>query len=217
MTKLIVRWAWVVVSLVGFIHTGCALRQDPLDDSRLIRSLDSEVRALRARVAIAEDASAACDDLNLPDAIYAELVQVLSTTEAKVERLGRTTTITIPHSVVFNGRSRRVRSEARMVLDMIATALNLHPDTVVTIVGHTDSLATQSSAYPTNWELSAVRASAIARYLIRQFKVAPDRLTVAGKGSTEPVTENDTPAGRAQNRRYEIVITPVLNKEEPEP
>ena len=104
-----------------------------------------------------------------------------------------------------------------MLLDMVATAVILHPDMVVTIVGHTDSRATGSSAYPTNWELSAVRASAIARYLIGQFEVAPDRFTVAGRGSVDPVTENDTPAGRARNRRYQIIISPILNRDQPEP
>ena len=217
MRREMVRVMCALGALVGLMHTGCALTQAPLDDSRLIASLDGEVRALRERLEIAEDASAACDDANRPDPIYAELVQVLSTSEAKVERLGRTTIVTVPHSIVFSGRSRRVRSEARMVLDMVATAVNLHPDTVVSIVGHTDSRATGSSAYPTNWELSAIRASAIARYLIRNFEVAPERLTVAGRGSTDPVTENDTPAGRARNRRYQIIITPILNKEDPEP
>jgi len=216
-SRVLVRVACAMVAFVGFVHTGCVLKQDPLDDSRLIASLDGEVRALRERLKIAEDASAACDDANRPDPIYAELVQVLSTSEATVDRLGRTTIVTVPHSMVFTGRSRRVRAEARMVLDMVATAVILHPNMIVTIVGHTDSLRTGSSAYPTNWELSAVRASAIARYLIRQFEVAPERLTVAGRGSADPVTENDTPAGRARNRRYQIIITPVLNKEEPEP
>jgi chemotaxis protein MotB len=197
---------------------GCWVKQDPrLDDSRLIASLDSEVRALQERIQIAEDSAAACDDSKQPEAIYAELVQVLSTTEAKVSRLGRTTIVEIPHSLVFNGRSRRVRAEARMVLDMVATAAKLHTRTMLTIVGHTDSSPTRSSAYPTNWELSAVRASAIARYLVKEFAMPSHRLTVAGRGQVEPLTENDTPAGAAKNRRYEIVIAPALHKEEPEP
>jgi chemotaxis protein MotB len=77
-----------------------------------------------------------------------------------------------------------------------------HP---IQVMGYTDNVPIQSAAFPTNWELSTARASAIVRTLITDH-VSAAQLTASGRGELEPITDNDTPAGRAINRRVEILL-----------
>lgn len=73
----------------------------------------------------------------------------------------------------------------------------------VAIIGHTDSDPIRTAQFPSNWELSAARSSAVARFFIEQG-VASDRLLAIGKADTEPLAPNTTPENKAKNRRVEI-------------
>jgi chemotaxis protein MotB len=98
-----------------------------------------------------------------------------------------------------------------MLLDLLATALNLHPDQPVQVVGYSDDSPVGGSLrryYPSNWELAAVRAGAVAGELMRKFQVDPARFMIASRGPLEPVAENDTPEGRDANRRIVFLILP---------
>lgn len=75
----------------------------------------------------------------------------------------------------------------------------------ITVEGHTDNLPIRTYRYPSNWELSAVRASSVARLFI-DSGVAPDRLTAAGYADQRPVADNGSEEGRARNRRVTILI-----------
>ena len=73
---------------------------------------------------------------------------------------------------------------------------------------HTDNIPLRrGSRWPTNWELSTARAAKLARYLI-DTGVAPERLSIGGYGEYRPVADNNTPEGRRQNRRVEVIIKP---------
>ena len=74
------------------------------------------------------------------------------------------------------------------------------------VEGNTDDQAISSPQFPTNWELSAARATAVVRFFIRDH-VAPGRLAASGYGSMHPLTTNATAGGRSRNRRVEIVLT----------
>ncbi|MCF7803992.1 MAG: OmpA family protein [Candidatus Marinimicrobia bacterium] len=73
----------------------------------------------------------------------------------------------------------------------------------VAIIGHTDSDPIRTAQFPSNWELSASRSSAVARFFIDEG-VQPNRLIAIGKGDTEPLVPNTTPENKAKNRRVEI-------------
>ena len=75
--------------------------------------------------------------------------------------------------------------------------------------GHTDDTKIATSLYPSNWELSAVRASSVVRLFI-DSGVAPERLTAVGRASNLPVSANDTPLGKARNRRVTVTILSAL-------
>jgi len=98
------------------------------------------------------------------------------------------------------------RSDA--LLGEIAQLLQLAEGHPVAVEGNTDSVPIQGGAYPSNWELSTARASTVVRFLVGRG-VVPSRLTAVGYAEQRPVASDATPAGRALNRRVEIVVKRV--------
>jgi chemotaxis protein MotB len=78
---------------------------------------------------------------------------------------------------------------------------------MVNVVGHTDNLPIHSDQFPTNWELSTLRACQVARFLIEEMKLPSQRFFVTGHAYHQPIKSNETAGGRAANRRVEIIIT----------
>lgn len=97
-----------------------------------------------------------------------------------------------------------VSAEADAVIGIIAESLR-SSSTSVRIEGHTDSTPISTARFPSNWELSTARAASVLARLI-EFGISPDRLSAAGYAGFQPVRDNSTPDGRAQNRRVDIVI-----------
>ena len=78
---------------------------------------------------------------------------------------------------------------------------------MITIEGHTDNVPMAfSERFRSNWDLSAARSAAVADYLLDNTAVADGRVTVTGYADTKPLTSNDSPQGRAKNRRIEVII-----------
>ncbi len=107
----------------------------------------------------------------------------------------------IPSDVSFDTGRYDIKPNLRPILDRFATTLNQNPVTTVTIIGHTDSTGTDAINNP----LSVNRAAATRDYLVARG-VAASRIAIDGRGSHEPVADNNTAAGRAKNRRVEIFV-----------
>ena len=107
----------------------------------------------------------------------------------------------VTHGILFDTDSDRLKPESAPVVKLVAQGLAANPALKLLIEGHTDS--TGDAAH--NLDLSKRRAEAVKAVLATQFGVDASRLTTAGLGSTKPVAPNDTPQGRAQNRRVEFV------------
>ena len=108
--------------------------------------------------------------------------------------------------VLYDSGTATLNPQSRPLLDRIAQLLRTEFDHPIVVEGHTDNQRIASGQFPSNWELSAGRATAVVRYFIRDH-VAPGRLAASGYGSNHPLTTNATAAGRARNRRVEIVLT----------
>ncbi len=104
-----------------------------------------------------------------------------------------------------------LRPEVMKFLDRLAQIIKQTPYDI-RIVGHTDDRAIKTAAFPTNWELSLVRASHVARYLIDSGGIDPSRFMVVGRGEYKPLTANTDEKARALNRRVEIIITRDIGK-----
>jgi outer membrane protein OmpA-like peptidoglycan-associated protein len=109
--------------------------------------------------------------------------------------------VDIPADVSFDVGRYAIKPNMRPVLDRLASTLNQHPVTTVTIIGHTDSTGSDAVNDP----LSVNRAASTRDYLV-QRGVSAQRIAVDGRGSRQPVADNTTAAGRAMNRRVEIFI-----------
>jgi outer membrane protein OmpA-like peptidoglycan-associated protein len=120
---------------------------------------------------------------------------------AVVERVGEGIQVTFASGLLFDFDSDVVRSEAATNLRNLATSLDKYPGSDLLIAGHTDSVGTD--AY--NLALSQRRAESAAAYLVANG-VDRSRLRSRGLGETEPVSPNDSDAGRSKNRRVEVAI-----------
>jgi outer membrane protein OmpA-like peptidoglycan-associated protein len=120
---------------------------------------------------------------------------------ATVTRAGEGIIVNFSSGILFDTDKADVKSDAKTNLQSLATSLQNNPETNILIVGHTDNTGTDAH----NMELSLQRAQAVKSVIIAD-NINGSRLTIQGKGETEPIGDNTTTAGRAQNRRVEIVI-----------
>ena len=109
--------------------------------------------------------------------------------------------VNIPNAISFDTNSYAIKPGFAPVLDQVTQTLVQHPELIAQVVGHTDS--TGQPAY--NQTLSQNRAQSVASYLAGHG-VAGQRLSASGMGQTQPIADNSTEAGRAQNRRVEIYL-----------
>lgn len=115
----------------------------------------------------------------------------------------------VTDQVLFDTGQAALKPVGQEVLDAVAPALvNLPND--ISIEGHTDNVPITGGLFASNWELSAVRATTVLRYLMAQDGLQADRMSATGYADTQPVVPNDTPAHQAQNRRVELVVLSTL-------
>jgi chemotaxis protein MotB len=115
--------------------------------------------------------------------------------------------ISLREAGFFDSGSAMPRKESLESMKLIAAELAQMPYDL-RVEGHTDNVPIHTAAFDSNWELSSARATDIARVLLALRAVSPDRLSAAGYAEFHPVDTNDTPEGRARNRRVDLVIMP---------
>jgi chemotaxis protein MotB len=119
--------------------------------------------------------------------------------------------VELSENILFDSGKADLKKEGQTALQEVAGVLASIPDREFQIAGHTDNIPIKSAKFPSNWELSTARAVTVARFLGSQG-VPSNRLSAAGYAESQPVATNDTPEGRAQNRRIEIVLMPNLDE-----
>ena len=134
----------------------------------------------------------------------AELRAQLQGTGVSVTRVGDRIVLNMPSDITFATDQDSVKSQFYPVLNSVALVLKKFNQTIVDVYGHTDS--TGDDTY--NYNLSQRRALSVANYLSSQG-VDSRRFAVTGFGETRPIADNSSPAGRAQNRRVEIQLSPL--------
>ena len=114
--------------------------------------------------------------------------------------------VSMSGAAYFDLGSAELKPDARLFLDELAGVLRSNPYEI-RVAGHTDNFPIHSDRFPTNWELSSQRASAVARHLIERGQLVPGRFTVIGHSMYRPAVPNTSRDQKALNRRVEIVIT----------
>ena len=122
--------------------------------------------------------------------------------------------VSMENKLLFESGSWAVGSEGKKAVVAVGTVLAQNPDIAVLIEGHTDNdkFAGAVGQIENNWDLSTKRATAIVNILSENKAVKKENLTAAGRGEFAPLMSNDTPEGKAKNRRIEIILTPKLDE-----
>ncbi|WOC51599.1 membrane protein [Bergeyella porcorum] len=121
--------------------------------------------------------------------------------------------ISLSDKMLYKSGDYNVLPAAREVLGKVAAVINDYDTYSVLIEGNTDNVPLSSANLPKdNWDLSALRATAVAKILQTQFGVNPNRITAGGRSEYNPKTTNASVSGRAENRRTEIIIMPKLDE-----
>ncbi|WP_371859532.1 flagellar motor protein MotB [Paenibacillus barengoltzii] len=114
--------------------------------------------------------------------------------------------ITISDKALFASGEAVVKPEARQLAKAISNMLQQFPDYEVIVSGHTDNVPISTYEFPSNWDLSSVRALNFMKILLLNTNLDPKKFSAIGYGEYHPVASNDTAVGRAQNRRVEVSI-----------
>lgn len=122
--------------------------------------------------------------------------------------------VSMENKLLFESGSWAVGSEGKKAVIAVGTVLAQNPDIAVLIEGHTDNdkFGGAVGQIENNWDLSTKRATAIVNILSENKAVKKENLTAAGRGEFAPLMTNDTPEGKAKNRRIEIILTPKLDE-----
>lgn len=120
--------------------------------------------------------------------------------------------IDISDKMLFESGSYDITARAKEVLGKVAKVLLNQPDIEFMVEGHTDTNPYRKGVLLDNWDLSVKRATAVTRVLQNDYGIPPAHITAAGRGEYLPIASNDTPEGRATNRRTRIVILPQLDQ-----
>ena len=118
---------------------------------------------------------------------------------AALERDGK---VTLTGGVVFETNSAKLSPGGKARVGQLAEALKEHPEWNVAVIGYTDN----TGKYEYNLKLSKDRAQSVVNDLVKEYGIANNRLAPEGRGDLSPVAPNDTPEGRAQTRRVDVVI-----------
>ena len=117
-------------------------------------------------------------------------------------------TVEVAEQIFFDSGRANLKDSGKTVLKKVGEALKGSDDKIIRVIGHTDNVPIGKSMvaqYPSNWELSAARASTVVRAL-EAAGVPPDRLAASGRAEYSPIASNDDPDGRRKNRRIEITV-----------
>ena len=139
------------------------------------------------------------------DDILSGMSDAAEDTDMTVETSASKIVVRVPGASLFKPGQADLQLKARSLLDAVIKEVNKHPEYKVHIQGHTDDEPISTEKFPTNWELSSSRATAVLRYFVDKG-AEPERMTATGYADTFPLGRNDTAPGRAKNRRVEFVL-----------
>jgi len=192
--------------------------QNSLDQSinggaKNVEMLVQEISASNKYIKQLVDAKSKSDSLNV--VLTNNLTRSLSKEELKdvdVKVLKGVVYISLNDNMLYKSGSYEISPKAASTLQKIAKIITDYKDYEVLVEGNTDNVPISKTNIRNNWDLSALRASSVVQELQNKYGVNPSRLTAGGRGEYNPVADNDTESGRAQNRRTQIIITPRLDQ-----
>lgn len=218
--------AVILAGIAFFILQGCTLKSTydaKVTELDACQAHDAEmtdklVQLQNTRNSLTEEIEARKKAEAYQTEVYNELVSDLQgeigTNQLTIEQMKSGVNVNLPHDVLFTSGSAELCEAGRKVLLKVGAQLTEIPYQVI-VGGFTDNVPVSdklAERYPTNWELAGARAAGVVRVL-EEAGVSKERLRVLSLADNLPVASNDTPEGRAQNRRIAIRLRPVVSGE----
>jgi len=147
------------------------------------------------------------------DELVGKLEGEISRGEIVISELQGQLTVNLVERILFDSGKAELKPEGIEVLRRVGETLDNVTDKNIRVEGHTDNVPISprlTAVFPTNWELSTARATTVLHFLQDTIGIPGERLVACGFGQHQPLATNDTPQGRAQNRRIQIVLVPKL-------
>ena len=186
------------------------LQKSKSDNDRLAADLKTREAHLAELTQALADKDKAVTDLK---ARVSKALLSFNSTDLQVKLKDGKVYVSLSEQLLFKSGSTKVDPKGQEALKKLATVLQEQKDVNVVVEGHTDNvpILRGTAGLSDNWDLSALRATEIAR-LLTTAGVAPERVTASGRGQYVPIATNDTPQNKALNRRTEIILTPKLDE-----
>ena len=231
-------WGLSLLLLAGVAYTGhwgWKERQRRLGDlakaaqtEQALRTTEGRLRALEAeRNGLVAERETLQKSVQAKEAALAQLKETQEKLQEKVKeeiakgeialtQSGGRLRVDMVDKLLFDSGDARISRRGEGVLARVGAVLAKVPDRQIHVSGHTDDQPINGKLnhrFATNWELSSSRALNVVRFLQQQAQVPPERMVASGHGQYQPIASNGTAAGRARNRRIEILLTPALAPE----
>ncbi len=204
-----------LVEKLNTLQNDLARKEDSLrNESDRLGKLEQAVQSREARINELESAIAR------KDSVVAEVKRSLKNALLNFDGKGLTVEtrngkvyVSLENRLLFPSASWTVQEEGTKALQDLAVVLAENPDLNVMVEGHTDSDEFNGrTAVKDNWDLSVMRATSIVKIITANEGVKKENIIAAGRSEYVPIADNDSPEGKAKNRRTEIIITPDLSE-----
>jgi chemotaxis protein MotB len=174
-----------------------------------IRTLELELEKRRSVIQLQGKVIQLLDDTK--KTIETSLKDQIAAQDIEVVEVGNTLKVIFLDKILFDSGSVEINPGGQELLKLMAGSLKENNEQDIVVEGHTDNVplsAALRKRFPSNWELSTARASAVVRFFQQEGGIQPKRLAARGYSHYRPVAPNDTEKGRQQNRRIEIILAP---------
>jgi chemotaxis protein MotB len=187
-----------------------ALEQQTRDLQTQRAALEKQQAALRSEVDNLQRQKSQLEAANQQtksqyDGLVSNLNEEVKKGQLQVRQYKDMLTVEVAEQLFFDSGKAALKDSGKEVLKKVGDALKGYEDKIIRVVGHTDNVPIATAQFPSNWELSAARATTVVRFL-QANGVPPERLTASGRGEFSPIAPNDDAEGRRKNRRIEITL-----------
>jgi len=173
-------------------------------------SRDLNLKLKKEKMVVKEKTKVISDLEDTRKKIEAGLKEQIANQQIKIEEIEGKLKLTFIDKILFNSGSTKINKKGKEILLTFAESIQEDKDHNILVEGHTDNVGVGpalKSKFPSNWELSTARSSAVVRFLQEKGSIEPERLSAIGFSYFKPVAANDDEESRSQNRRIEIILT----------
>jgi chemotaxis protein MotB len=177
--------------------------------SQNIERLNNDLKKKKSVIKLQDKVIRLLDDTK--KTIATSLKDEIAAQDIEIVEMEDTLKVVFIDKILFDSGSAEINERGKQLLLAMAESIRDHNDENIVVRGHTDNLPlgpNLKEKFPSNWELSVARATAVVRFLQKEGRLQPERLSACGYSFYRPVASNKNREGRRQNRRIEIILGP---------